>query len=162
MNPGRPLHLAALLGLACLAAPMPVLAQDAATDSAAREPLRLVLDRSQVVRLPEDVSTLVIGNPGIADAILRPQPRGLMVVTPKSYGSTNILALDSEGQVLRDLDVRVEGADRKLVVVQRGMARETWACTPRCEQTVTLGDNPEFFDKNAGQIGSRNNVAAGR
>ena len=47
------------------------------------------------MRLPTGVATIVIGNPLIADASL--QPGGLLVITGKGYGSTNLLALDRSG-----------------------------------------------------------------
>ena len=48
------------------------------------------------MRLPERVATIVIGNPLIADATL--QSGGILVLTGKGYGATNLLALDRVGQ----------------------------------------------------------------
>jgi ABC-type Fe3+-hydroxamate transport system substrate-binding protein len=47
----------------------------------------VTLDQSRLVKLPEKVATIVIGNPLIADASL--QPGGVMVITGKGYGTTN-------------------------------------------------------------------------
>src|SRR5215831_10742116 len=58
------------------------------------------LDQAYIVRLPDRVATIVIGNPLIADATL--QSGGVLVVTGKGYGATNLLALDRAGQILLD------------------------------------------------------------
>src|SRR5688572_33481524 len=56
------------------------------------------LDQAKIVRLPERTATLVVGNPLIADAAV--QPGGIAVLTAKSYGATNLVALDSNGVTL--------------------------------------------------------------
>jgi hypothetical protein len=116
--------------------------------------LDVVLDQAQIIKLPERVATVVVGNPAIADVSI--QAGGIMVVTGKSYGSTNILALDRGGRTLLESSVLVRGADDNVVVVYRGVERETWSCTPRCERRFTLGDAQAVFDTTAVQIGTRN------
>src|SRR3954462_5155166 len=89
------------------------------------------LNQAQVLRLPSGVATIVIGNPLIADASL--QAGGLLVVTGKGYGSTNLLALDRSGRVLLDKELQVTKARTSdVVVVQKGMDTETYSCTPEC------------------------------
>ena len=44
------------------------------------------------------VTTIVIGDPLIADTAL--QSGGLLVVTGKGYGATDLLALDRDGKVV--------------------------------------------------------------
>ena len=60
--------------------------------------------------LPERIATIVIGNPLIADASL--QAGGLMVITGKGYGMTNIIALDRAGNVLMNKNIEVRGPAR--------------------------------------------------
>jgi len=116
------------------------------------EPLAVVLDQAQLVRLPEHVGTIVIGNPLIADVTI--QAGGMMLVTGKGYGVTNIIILDRAGKVLMDRPVQVEGA-ADVVVVYRGVNRESYSCTPNCQRRITLGDTPEFFDITMGQTVNR-------
>jgi len=52
----------------------------------------VIMDQAKLMRLPDRVATIVIGNPMIADASL--QPGGLMVITGKGYGLTNLMVLD--------------------------------------------------------------------
>jgi hypothetical protein len=91
----------------------------------------VTLDRDLIVKLPERVATIVIGNPLIHDASL--QPRALMVITGKSYGTTNLIALDRRGAVLVEASIVVQGPE-PVSVVYFGMERETYSCTPKCER----------------------------
>ena len=106
------------------------------------------------MKLPERVTTIVIGNPLIADASL--QRGGILVVTGKGFGETNLLALDREGQVVMDKTVQVLGPQNgDLVVVYRGVDRETYSCMPQCEPRITLGDSPAYFNPTLAQSGTR-------
>ena len=67
-------------------------------ESALREPVTVHLDQAKLLKLPERTATLVIGNPLIADAVV--QPGGVVVITAKSYGMTNLVALDRAGTTL--------------------------------------------------------------
>lgn len=122
--------------------------------------LDVTVDRATVVKAPDGVSTVVIGNPLIADATT--QRNGVMVVTGKSYGSTNIMLLDGAGTVLSETIVTVRRAQDSVVVVQRGSKRESLACTPRCEPVLAIGDSPESFTVTATQIARRTGLSSGK
>ena len=139
--------LALLLGLVAFAA-----------HPAQAEMLEVTLDQAQVLKLPERAATIVIGNPLIADVSL--QAGGLMVVTGKGYGATNILAPDGSGGTLMNTTVRVTGA-RDIVVVYRGVDRESYSCTPKCARRITLGDAVPLLDTTLGQAGSHVSQTAG-
>jgi hypothetical protein len=126
----------------------------------AAEPIHVLLDQAQIVRLPDRVATLVIGNPSVVDGTL--QRGGLLVVTGKSYGNTNIIALDSKGEVLTEHSVTVGAPKDAALTVWRGVARETWSCAPRCERSVMLGDAPAYFESAINQVETRNGHASGR
>jgi hypothetical protein len=123
-----------------------------AVPSPAAESISVVVDQAKLVRLPEKIATIVVGNPLIADVSL--QPGGLMVVTGKSYGSTNVMALDRQGTVLLDRIVQVEGSTDKVVTVYRGIDRESYSCTPACQRRITLGDTQTYFNANLNQSGA--------
>jgi hypothetical protein len=82
-----------------------------------------------------------------------------MVVTGKGYGATNIIVLDRTGATLMTTTVQVVGP-RDVVVVYRGVDRESYSCLPTCERRITLGDAPPFFDATIGQAGNRNGAAS--
>src|SRR5262249_24722145 len=116
------------------------------------------IDQAQIVRLPERVATIVIGNPLIADAAL--QSGGVLVVTGKGYGSTNLMALDRTGRVVMNQTVQVLApAGDNLVTVYKGAERETYSCAPDCERRITLGDSPTYFNTTLTQSSTRNGQA---
>ena len=116
------------------------------------------IDSARILRLPAHVATVVIGNPLIADASL--QRGGVLVVTGKGYGATNLLALDRDGRVVLEKTVRVNGpAHQDVVVVYRGVDRESYSCAPQCEPRVTLGDGASYFGGALAQANARNGSA---
>jgi Pilus formation protein N terminal region len=118
------------------------------------------LDQARLIKLPERATTVVIGNPLIADLTL--EHNGLAVITGKGYGETNVVVLDKDGSVLAEHDIQVQGPIDPTVVVYRGAdVRETYSCTPDCSRRITLGDNPDFFDKTMIQTTARNGAAIG-
>ncbi len=124
----------------------------------AAEELRVTLDQATIMRLPEKVSTIVVGNPLIADIAV--QSGGLVVVTGKGYGSTNFIVLDRAGAVLMERNVIVSGANGNTVSVYRGAERETYSCTPMCERRITLGDSAAYFTATLGQSDVRNSQSS--
>ena len=116
------------------------------------------VDQAQVIKLPERIATVVVGNPLIADAAL--QSGGILVITGKSYGSTNLLALDRGGRVVMDKTVQVLSVSGgEVVVVYKGMERESYNCAPQCERRITLGDSPAYFNATLGESGARTGQA---
>jgi Flp pilus assembly secretin CpaC len=116
----------------------------------------IALDHARLVKLPERVVTVVVGNPLIADATV--QAGSLLVITGKGYGLTNLLAIDRAGTVLLEKTVEVRGP-RGDTVVYRGAERETYSCAPECQRRITLGDSQPYFDLTLGQTVNRNNQA---
>lgn len=115
------------------------------------------LDQARLLQLPDRASNVVIGNPLIADVSI--QPGGLTVITGKSYGITNLIVTDRQGVVLMEKAIEVSGSGDKTVVVYRNVDRETYSCTPYCSRRLTLGDMPEYFEKNLAAIVTLNNQA---
>jgi hypothetical protein len=101
-------------------------------------------DQSQLLRLPRVATEVIIGNPSIADVAL--QGGNLMVVTGKTFGITNVIALDADRNVIQDQRVIVERDDRRVVNLIKGVSRYTYSCTPNCEPNLTIGDDKSFFD----------------
>jgi Pilus formation protein N terminal region len=128
--------------------------------NAKADAIQISLDQAQVMRLPTGVTTIIIGNPLIADGSL--QAGGLMIVTGKGYGTTNLMALDRGGRVLMDKTVTV-GPPRSndLVVVFKGVDRESYSCSPDCAPRITtLGDTPAYFGNVLGETNARSGAAA--
>src|SRR6185437_6198071 len=133
----------ALLAVAIAAAALarPAVAADPVLQSG--DAIRVTLDQAKLLKLPDRTATLVVGNPLIADVSV--QPGGIMVVTGKGYGVTNLVALDRAGTVLLDHPIEVQGPRSHVVVVYRGIERETYSCMPNCNRRITLGDTNAYF-----------------
>jgi Flp pilus assembly secretin CpaC len=110
------------------------------------------VDQAKLIRFPERIATIVVGNPLIADVSL--QTGGVVVVTGKGYGATNIIAIDRKGEILMDRQVHVEGPSDKVVTIYRGVERESYSCMPACQRRVTLGDGDGFFKATMEQAGA--------
>jgi len=127
--------------------------------AAQADTLSINVDQAQIMHLPEKIATIVIGNPLIADATL--QSGGILVVTGKGYGATNLLALDRSGRVVMEKTVHVLGAGSgDIVTVYRGVERESYSCAPNCERRITLGDSPGYFNATLTESGARNGQAS--
>jgi len=141
--------LAIALGLSAFIVPAKVVAAE----------IEIAIDEAKLVKLPERAATLVIGNPLIADASV--QSGGLMVITGKGYGATNLIALDHSGAVLMEHFIQVHGPRDDVVVVYRGVFRQTYSCVPECQPRITLGDSKTYFEDTLAGTAARNTQAQG-
>lgn len=123
------------------------------------ETIRVTLDQAKLVKLPAGAETVVIGNPAIADVTV--QKNGVMVITGKSAGRTNFIALDASGSIISESTLAVGAATAGRMVVQRGIARNTYDCSPECLPTVSLGDDNAYFGGVVGQVGQRDGMGKG-
>jgi hypothetical protein len=121
--------------------------------------ITLQLDQATIMKVPERVATIVVGNPLIADITL--QPGNIAVLTGKGYGVTNMMALDRSGAVLTEKTIQVKGPGGNLVTVYKGVNRESYDCAPKCEPRNKLGDAQQYFDGTLNQIATRSGLAQG-
>jgi hypothetical protein len=126
--------------------------------AAADDLVSVVLNQARILRLPEKTKTVVVGNPMIADVAM--QKQGNLVLTGKSYGSTNLIALDDKGGILAESRIRVEPQQDSMVIVQRGMDRESYSCSPLCQPTLNPGDGKQYFEEAGAQTERRNALSA--
>jgi Flp pilus assembly secretin CpaC len=131
----------------------------AALAAPAADSILVNVDQAKLVKLPNRVATIVVGNPLIADVTL--QNGGIIVVTGKGYGATNFIAMDRAGDILVDRIIQVDGPTDQLVTIYRGVDRESYSCMPICQRRVTLGDSETYFRAAIDQAGSLSNQASG-
>ena len=156
-NPSRPGPSRRRLAAAMTAAVLLVGRTGAAP--AADATVTVMLDRAQVMHFPAGTDTVIVGNPIIADVTML-RNSGEVILTGKGYGETNLLFLDGRGAVLSEALLRVREPS-SVMVVQRGALRETYACQPRCQPTVTLGDSTAYLQRSISDIQARNGLASG-
>uniref|UniRef100_A0AC34GW27 Pilus formation protein N-terminal domain-containing protein n=1 Tax=Panagrolaimus sp. ES5 TaxID=591445 RepID=A0AC34GW27_9BILA len=78
--------------------------------------IQLGLNQSRLIRLPKDVSDIVMANPNVADAVVR-SSRNIYVLG-KGVGQTNLVAIDGDGQTVSNITISVErdlGSLRKAI-----------------------------------------------
>ncbi|PPQ29923.1 hypothetical protein CCR94_14720 [Rhodoblastus sphagnicola] len=126
----------------------------------ARDLVTVTVDRARIARIPEKTQTLVIGQPGIADVTML-KNSGMGVITGKSFGETNLIALDGEGNMLGEWIIRV-GAEKADLLVQNGMNRESYICAPNCLPTVELSDSKTIAADRAGAVSAHTGFSSGK
>lgn len=126
-------------------------------DAPGEGPVTVILDQAKLVKLPERAATIVVGNPLIADVSI--QSGGMIVITGKGYGMTNMVALDRSGATLVEKGILVTPPVAETVVVYRGVDKETYSCAPDCEVRITLGDAQNYFNNALTQSAVRNQQA---
>ena len=131
----RSISLAALLAATLLFPSMP---QVAASEGA----VVVNVNMARVLRINSAASTVIIGNPGVAEVTI--QDPQTLVLTGKSYGQTNLIVLDSEGNPVADTLIEVIQTQANVVTVFMGQSRTTLSCEPVCQPTISLGDDPGF------------------
>jgi Flp pilus assembly secretin CpaC len=131
-----------------------------ASPAVSAETVVVMIDHAKIVRLPEKAQTVIVGNPAIADVTV--QKNGILVVTGKSYGVTNLLALDPGGNMIAESLIRVQAPSEAVVTVQRGLERESYSCSPTCQPSMIMGDAKGYFSGVGDQAGQRNNLATSR
>jgi Flp pilus assembly secretin CpaC len=119
--------------------------------------IAVTIDEARLIRLAEDVAQVIVGNPSIADVAA--QGSRLLVVTGKSYGSTNLIALDSGGRTILSARLGVAPNDDQLVTVYRGTLRQSLHCAPDCQHVLTLGDDKTQFEQLAESVQKKFGVA---
>jgi len=118
------------------------------------------VDRARIARIPEKTQTLVIGQPGIADVTML-KNSGMGVITGKSFGETNLIALDAEGNMLGEWTIRV-GAEQADLLVQSGLNRESYICAPNCLPTVELSDSKTVAGDRASAVTAHAGFSTGK
>ena len=129
----------------------------ATTAPASADPISVIVDRAKVMRISRPADIVIIGNPAIADATI--QDNQTLIITGRSYGTTNLIVLDRDGQSIADEVVTVEPSNDQVVTVYRRASRQTLSCTPDCSPMLALGDNQTAFDAANTQIQATRSLA---
>jgi hypothetical protein len=141
-----------------------VAASLAVVSMARAETVSVAIGHAARVGVAGPATAIVVGSPNVADVTV--VDSRTLFITGRSYGSTNIIALDRYGQTVYAGDVVVTpGAST--VKVYRGGARTEMACAPICSPAATAsapsagaGDSPNTPAGMASQMGGAN-IAAG-
>jgi Flp pilus assembly secretin CpaC len=119
----------------------------------------IAIDQTQTLELDRPITTLSIGNPSIADVNIQNGNR--IFLLGKSFGRTNVLALDSTGKTILDMTIFVTAASGGSVTVYKGARQITYNCAPKCERALMPGDSKEDFEALSGQISQKASMGSG-
>lgn len=120
----------------------------------------VTIDFAKILRLDQPASTIVIGNPGIADAAVEDEKT--VVLTGKTAGTTNLIILDENGAEMANTVIRVSSDIQQLTTVFYGSQRQTFSCSPTCERVISVGDAAESFAAATEQIQTRQEFSTGQ
>lgn len=94
--------------------------------------IRVFMDHARILKLDRTVSKVIIGNAGVADVTVS-DPRTI-VLTGKSYGTTNLVILDQEGDAIVDERILVSVDEANTLRVFKQTTRSVYSCSPSCEE----------------------------
>jgi len=153
----KPANTIFALFLAGAAFTLPATASAENNTSIEGDPVIVTVDRAKVFRISRPAATVIIGNPSIADATVEDDIT--LVLTGRSFGVTNLIVLDLDGNPIVDETIVVRGHEANTVRIYRREERVTLACAPICEPTLTIGDNSDTFEFAQQQIVARNQLS---
>lgn len=130
--------LLAVVAMIALSAPLPALA--------AGDAISVMVNMARILRINSPAATVVVGNPGVADVTI--QDPQTLILTGRSFGSTNLIIMDQQGNPIIDTFVDVVQGDSDLLTVYQGAQRTTLACEPVCQPIIMLGDDPNYTANN--------------
>lgn len=145
--------------LALIAGATIVAATSLSAISARASELVVTYDQSQLLRVSRPVSEIIIGNPTVADISV--QSKKLLVITGKSFGRTNMILLDAEKNVIQEHKIVVLQDQAQVVNLRRGVARESYNCAPRCNPTITIADEQQYFTQAAAKAKEKISMSEG-
>ncbi|SDR17696.1 pilus assembly protein N-terminal domain-containing protein [Pseudovibrio sp. Tun.PSC04-5.I4] len=125
--------------------------------TSAQADVEVITDQAKVFRLDEPAETIILGNPSIADVTIH--DRVTIVITGKSYGTTNLIVLNADSEPVVEEQITVTAATAGYVAVQRNSSRFTYSCNPDCHEVLRLGDDKKKITDIAGTISARNELA---
>lgn len=128
--------------------------------SAMADEIRVPLDESAVHVFDQDVATIAVANPAIADVSVH-NGRVLLVVG-RSFGTTNVIALDNEGKPIGSKRIRVTSVGGwSNVTLIKGDQNSiiSFSCAPRCERVIVPGDQ-DIIPHEATKVQSQNDSRA--
>ncbi len=102
--------------------------------AAQAQSLNVEIDRSTRVALRGSASSVIVGNPAIADVTV--VDANTLFVTGKGYGVTEVIAVDGVGRTLFQGEVIVTGGSTGSVRVWRGAQATEMACAASCSPSI--------------------------
>jgi len=152
MSPPRMLFTATITALALGAAAAGAALADEATN------IDVVLNQAKVMHISRPADIVIIGNPAIADATI--QDNQTLIITGHSFGTTNLIVLDTSGQPIASGILTVKPPNDQVVTIYKRAQRQTFSCTPDCSPVVAVGDTADVFNGVAAQVQQQSTISS--
>ncbi|MGH1421365.1 MAG: pilus assembly protein N-terminal domain-containing protein [Hyphomonas sp.] len=95
------------------------------------------------LRLKGKAASIVLGNSNIANVTVHDEH--MLLISGKTYGTTNLLVFDADGRKIYDAELVVSVNSSNYVTINRAGQLRTFDCTPQCRPAMSIGDDPEHF-----------------
>lgn len=99
------------------------------------DPVVLATNQIQPISLEVPAGSIIVGDSSVADIIV--QNRRLLLLTGRSFGTTQVSVLDREGNVLFANEVIVQDNSANRLVITRAGTPEEYTCAPNCRKGDT-------------------------
>lgn len=153
---GRAFCVAAALPAVLVAGPMHTANAGGMFETVSHD-FKVGIDQAKMLRIEGAASIVAVGNPSIADAII--QSSDMLLLVGRSYGATNVLVFDHDGNELASLIVNVVDAAPRLVTLNRGNAQTSYNCAPSCQPILRIGDDATHTQRIGQQTGAKLGLA---
>lgn len=104
----------------------------------AAEGISIDKGNARIVRLVEPAETVIVGEPTIADVAVKDSRT--LVLTGRTYGSTNLVVFNAAGEPIVDQPVIVSRQGKGSVRLYRRDDVEMMTCLPVCEKDTIGGE----------------------
>ncbi|WP_158598407.1 pilus assembly protein N-terminal domain-containing protein [Notoacmeibacter ruber] len=105
----------------------------------AAEGIAIDKGNARIVKLVEAAETVIIGEPAIADVAVKDSKT--LVLTGRTYGSTNLVVFNAAGEPIVDQPIIVSRQGKGSVRLYRRSDVEMMTCMPVCEADTIGGDD---------------------
>lgn len=113
--------------------------------------------KTKALKLKGEAASVAIGNPNIADVAVHNSQ--LLFVSGKTFGTTNLLILNSDGHTIYSADVVVTANTANLVTVKRAGSDYTYDCAPTCRAGLAVGDANDHYTEVYNQMSQQKELS---
>ena len=129
--------------------------------AAAADPFAVKVDQTVTLKLTQPANSVVIGSAAIADVTVLGSDPNTLLITGKSFGSTNLTVLDRGGHTIYSNQVLVGGQNDDQLTIVRSGGTYTYSCTDKCRSTAMVGDAPQHVQDVLNTLQAKSAAAKG-
>lgn len=101
--------------------------------------------KTKPLKLKQTAGSVVLGNPNVADVAVHSE--NMLFISGKTFGTTNLIVFDSEGETIYSANIVVTTNTANMVSVNRAGANFTYDCAPACRPGLSIGDDEGHYNQ---------------